>query len=235
MATQLTQVTDDIYCAEHDIWLMGLVHFSARMTVVRLADGSVLIHSPIPLEQLAGDIEKLGPVRHILAPSGLHHLFLKAAAERFPDAAVYGPPAVLSKLKGFKPGVIVEDRVPEALSADFELMRIDGCPKVDELVLLHKRTSTLIVTDLVFNIHEAQGWFSPKVFRFVGAWQKVAQSKLWRSMTKDRAAAGASVRSLLTWDFDRLIMAHGQIVETGGRAALQGGLWWMLGEEPPPA
>jgi hypothetical protein len=36
-------------------------------------------------------------------------------------------------------------------------------------------------------------------------------------MIRDRVAARQSVDRVLQWDFDRIIMTHGEVVETGGR------------------
>jgi hypothetical protein len=38
---------------------------------------------------------------------------------------------------------------------------------------------------------------------------------------RDRAALARSIAELLTWDFDRIIVTHGRIVETGGRDVLR--------------
>ena len=58
---------------------------------------------------------------------------------------------------------------------------------------------------------------------------KLAQSRLWRSLTKDRAAAGRSVEKMLEWEFERVVLAHGDFVEgNDARERTRRALWWML-------
>ena len=57
-------------------------------------------------------------------------------------------------------------------------------------MLVHKPTETLIVGDLVFNIREPKGWQSTLVLTLAGAKGRLAQSRLWRTVIKDRRAAG---------------------------------------------
>ena len=45
---------------------------------------------------------------------------------------------------------------------------------------------------------------------------------------RDRAAARQSLEQILAWDFDRVIVAHGDIRESGGREALKAGYAWLL-------
>ena len=52
------------------------------------------------------------------------------------------------------------------------------------------------------------------------------QSRLIRFVTGDRAATARSVETLLSWDFDRVVMAHGRIVEDDAKNRLRAGLWW---------
>ena len=41
------------------------------------------------------------------------------------------------------------------------------------------------------------------------------------------SAAGRSVERMLRWDFDRVVLSHGDVLED--RAAFIGALFWMLG------
>ena len=112
-------------------------------------------------------------------------------------------------------------------------MFVEGAPWVNEVAFLHRPSKTLVVTDLVFNVHGARG-LSPLVFRMVGAWKKLAQSRLFRSQVKDREAFAAAGRQILDWDFDAVLMAHGEPVtgvDANGRdpkQRLRAALSWMV-------
>ena len=232
----LVQIADDLFCAESDLWMPGRVHFDLRMMVIRLPDGSLLLHSPIAIDdELAAAIAELGRVGHIVAPCGFHHLFVAAAAERYPDARTYASPAVLAKRPGLTVHETLTDQAPDAWREVIDQTIVRGAPKIDEVVFFHRPSRTLIVTDLVFHMLRRRGWGTRLLFRLVGVSGRLAQSRVWRLFTRDRAAAGASVKHILGWDFDRLVMAHGEIVEQGGRDALEAALWWMLGTAPRQA
>jgi len=195
----------------------------------------ILDHPPVNAFDSAGwfaiadEIDALGAVRWIVEPNCFHHVHLDTAAARWPAAERLVPAGLAKKLKRSD---LEGLRTPEALegasNGALELLRIDGAEKMSEWVILHRPTRSLIVCDLVFNMYRTRGWLSPVLFRMVGAWKRCAQSRLWRSLTDDRAAAGRSVQGLLALNFDRLIMAHGNVIDSGGADALRSGTRWML-------
>jgi hypothetical protein len=46
-------------------------------------------------------------------------------------------------------------------------------------------------------------------------------------LTRDRKAARASLERVLQWDFDRIIMAHGEVLQSGGKTAMQKAFRWL--------
>ncbi|MBX3275972.1 MAG: DUF4336 domain-containing protein [Sandaracinaceae bacterium] len=233
---RLRNVGEDIWVAEHD-FRMGLLDFGGRMTVVRLADG-LLLYSVIAIDDaLAKELAALGPVAHLVAPNAMHHVFLDAAIARYPDARVYAPRALAKKKKGLEVDAWLEGEAPPAAWGDaLALVVVQGAPSVDEVVLFHRASRTLIVCDLVFHIHEARGWVSPLMFKLMGVWRRVKQGPLWRFGTKDRAAAEASLEPVWGWDFTRVIVAHGRLIEgPNAKAQLAEGLAWMCPGHAPKA
>ena len=231
----LTHVADNLWFEEFDLMVPGGVHFRGRMTVLRLPDGTLWLHSPIPIDDaLAAELAALGEVAHIVAPNRLHHLHLPAAIARYPSARVYAAPGLERKRKDIRFDEVLGERPPASWGGAIEQVWIAGNRWISEVVFLHARSRTLIVTDLVFNIHEAKTWITPWVLRSTGAWQRLAQSRLWWFTTTDRAAAAESMGRVLAWDFDRLLMAHGEPVESGARDALPPTLGRMLGGRALP-
>jgi hypothetical protein len=64
--------------------------------------------------------------------------------------------------------------------------------------------------------------------RATGTYGRAAQSRVWRILTRDRAAAGQSVARILDYDFDRVVMAHGDVIERGGKDAVARAVAWLL-------
>src|SRR5688572_21313555 len=66
-----------------------------RMTIIRLRDGALLIHSPTRCDTPTKEaLNNLGQVAHIVAPNGMHDLFLQEYAAEFPKAVLWIPPGV---------------------------------------------------------------------------------------------------------------------------------------------
>ena len=68
--------------------------YPTPMVVVRLSDGDLFVWSPIPLSlPMRREVDKLGPVRHLVAPNLLHHLFLRNGNPPIPKPAYTPLPA----------------------------------------------------------------------------------------------------------------------------------------------
>jgi hypothetical protein len=218
--TTFTRITPELAAAETCLGLPGGVRLPVRMTATRLPDGAVALISPLRIDdELARQIAELGPVRYLVAPNTYHHLYLGAARERYPDALLVGAPGLAKKRAD--------------LSFDHELGAgpppwgdgltphlIAGAPRMNEVVLHHPASRTLVTTDLLFNVVEPDNLMTSLALRMMGTRGKLARSRMWRLLVKDRDAFERSLEEILAADFDRVIMAHGDVVETDGRAGM---------------
>jgi hypothetical protein len=231
----LTALASDLWGAETDLFLPGRLHFRCRMTVVRLPTGEVLLHSPIPVDPpLAAAIDGLGPVRHLVAPNNLHHLFLGEAQARWPGATTWAAPGLPDKRPDLRiDRVLGRDRAAweDTLVPHF----IEGIPWMAEHTFEHPASRTLLVTDLLFHFHagDVANWGSRTFFRLLGVLDRAKQSPLLRLQTRDRAAAARSCHALLGLELDRVVPAHGRVVEGEIRATLTSALSWMLAGAVP--
>lgn len=224
----LLPITTDVWGVDDDLWMPGGMHFPVRMTVLRLPDGGLWLHSPVPIDDaLAAGIEALGPVRHLVAPSTLHHLWFADAAARWPEATRWAAPGLPAKRPDLSFHHVLGAH-PAPWDDVIDQVHIAGCPWASEVVFGHRPSGTWLVTDLVFHIHQAPSWQARCTFRMVGTWKRLAQSRVWRMQTKDRAAAGAACRVMLAWDCDRLVPCHGDVIDQGAKARLTQALHWML-------
>ena len=222
--------------SSHNLRMPGGMYFPCRMTVIKLEDGGILIHSPIPIsDETAAGIDKLGEVTHIVAPNNYHHLFLPAAIERYPNATVWGAPGLVEKRPEVSFDHILGQTTP-SFSKELEPLHVAGVPELDEHVFFHHATKSLIVTDLIFHIKEPHNFITRVILTMVGVHKKCTQSKVWRFFCKDREAAGQSALAIASLPAERLIMAHGQVIEGADtqdrvRAALK----WMIAGAPAKA
>jgi glyoxylase-like metal-dependent hydrolase (beta-lactamase superfamily II) len=189
------------------------VHVPLRSMFVPM--GGVLI-SPV-----GTDAERaiLPQVRVLVAPSLLHHLHFAETWKRIPGAQLWAPPGFADKVEGIG---YVHTFGRDVWPHDGEIAAevIEGAPKRNEVVFFHRATRTLYTADLVFNIHRHAGLLTPLTFRAMGIYKRFAVAKMWNHWVKDRAAFDRSIERMLAWDFDRIVMAHGDIVERGGRRML---------------
>jgi hypothetical protein len=214
-------LAEGVFALEDSIHLGPGFKLPIRTTVIRDRSGGLTLISPLAIDDaLANTIESCGRVEHLVAPNLLHHLFLPAAQKRWPEAKTYAPAQLAAK----KPGLQIDVSLANAAPVDLQCVFVAGQPKVMEYVFFHAPSRSLVVTDLVFHILSPQGWLTGPILRAVGAHGKLAQSRALRLMTKDRAAALQSVQKILDLDFDRLIVAHGEVIESQAKARLRAAL-----------
>jgi hypothetical protein len=224
-----TLVPDQVWSVGHTIRMIPGVYLPARMTLLRLKGGGLVMHSPVPAsEATLSAIDALGPVRVIITPNNFHHLYLPKSIARYPDAEVWGAPGLPEKRKDIAFSNLLGPQAAPHWAAELTPFFLAGAPKADETIFLHRASGTLVVTDSYFNLLDgAPGWLSPILFRMFGSWKKGCQSKLWRSTVKDKPAMAASTRAVLAEPFDRLVMAHGVVIQSGGHAAYREGAAWL--------
>jgi len=69
-ASQLEPVAENVWAVSAPLALLGTFHVGTRMTVVRLSNGDVLLHSPVTMSpELAEQVGAIGRVRHIVCPN----------------------------------------------------------------------------------------------------------------------------------------------------------------------
>lgn len=217
-----TRWTQDLWTLEHPLVVGGL-HMGARATAVRGPDGVTLI-SAVPLaEPEVAELRGLGPVASVVAPNLLHYLFAARAVSAV-GGRLIGPAGLTEK--GVRLDAALGDgEAPWA--GTLEQVTVQGVPKMGETVFFHPASRTLVVTDLCFNVVRSDSWFTRAFMSMNDAYGKFGPSRLFRTMVKDRAALRESVDRILALDPDRIVTAHGDVLERGGKAALEQGFSWL--------
>lgn len=195
---------------------MPVMKLPVRSTVIQSSRGVIVI-SPIDFsaDQLQ-QIQHLGEVTELVAPSVLHHLHMQKAMQHFPKAKVWGMPGLKEKRSDIKWDYFFTlDSWP--YQNEIEAIAIQGVPGMAEVALFCKDIRTLIVTDLVFNLQQAEGLGAAVLLRILGTHKRFAVSRLLGRFMKDRSAFKASLDQILQKSFDQIVMGHGQIVTGNGR------------------
>lgn len=228
----LTTVVDDrIWTLDRPVWFGG-VRLRARTTVLRLDDGSLLLHSPAPpTDALAQQLRALGPVRWLVVPNCFHHLGTPAAAARFPEAQVVGPASALARNEALK--VHVDIRAPRfgAQVPELEPLPLLGVPFLDETVLYHRPTQTLLGADIVLCAGAKDHWIWRCAARMTGCYERVRVPPDVRKKIPDKAAAARSIQAMLQRPARRLIVGHADVIDEGCHDRLAQA-WRLEGVEP---
>ncbi|WIG93296.1 DUF4336 domain-containing protein [Myxococcus sp. SDU36] len=215
------QVADDVHVLAVEFRIGGM-DLGGRMTAVRLPDGGLWLHSPVRCSPEArAAVDALGPVRFLVAPNLMHHLYVRDWAAAYPDAKVAAPAALRRKRPDLRIDLELGDTAEAGWAGVLDQVRVQGMPRVDELLFFHRPSKTLFVTDLAFNVHRTPSWFTRLYLKLSGAWQRLAPSLLVRAVIKDREAVRASLARAQAWDVERVVVCHGDVVEQGGREAVR--------------
>jgi len=111
----------------------------------------------------------------------------------------------------------------------FAAMLPTGIAVANETVFFHGPSRTLILTDVAFNFDQNSSLAIRVAARMLGSYDSLQPTVLEKWGTRDKKMVAASVRQVLAWDFDRVILTHGSIVETNGKSAFKAGYEWFLG------
>ncbi len=219
----LRKLDEGLWVVDHRDFSVGGLRLGTRSTVVRRPGGGLVLVSPGPLsESEFAEIRALGEVSDIVVPNRLHNLFCVAASEALPAAKVYAVQSVRTAQPRLRVDEEIGESAPRGLADTFALQPLDGARRVDERLLFHAPTRTLIGVDVAFNIRNATGFFRFAMW-LNDANDKLCMTRLGKSQYLDdhRAAARSVDRACAAFDFDRLIVSHGEVYEGGARAALR--------------
>lgn len=227
-------MTDALRALAPDLWVAeqplgnALVELGVRMTVIRLRDGSLFLHSPVRLSRATrAALDPLGEVRSVVAPNRAHHLFAGDYPAGYPNARLFAAPGLPRKRPDLTFAQELGDEAPAAWRGQLEQHLFRGAPFLNEVVFFHPASRTLVLTDLAFNVPKGRREGARIFLWLSGAEGRFGPHRFVRFMTRDRKAARASLERILAWDFDRVIVSHGEVLETGGREAVRKGFEFL--------
>lgn len=224
---QLTPVAPQLWLARMPISVLGF-RMSACMTVAQLPDGGLWLHSPIALSAaLAAQLDALGPVRHIVAPNRFHYLFAADCAARYPHATLYLAPGLAEKVPALAGHPLIPADAQAPWADVLASCLVAGNPELNETVFFHRASGSLIFADLAVWLGPWDGWLTRVYARLNGCYQRLGLSFVLRRFFRDRPAARASLAQVLDWDIQRLIPAHGPVLEHQAKAALAAAFAWL--------
>ena len=204
------------------------MEIGARMTVVRLTGDRLFIHSPVGLDDnVAEELRALGRVAFIVSPNWSHHLYLEEWVDAYPRARVFAPPGLQRKRPDMRFLGVLGDRPRRGWAADLDQALLRGSRALREVVFFHGASHTLIVGDLLGNYDADSPSMTHWVMRAAGLYGKPMPPFDFRWSVSDREACCAFITRVLQWDFDRIVLSHGKVVENEGRDVVRRAFLWL--------
>ena len=211
-----------------DIRFYG-IPFSTRMTVIRLENGDVMLHSPTKIcDDLRDEVAALGPVKHLISPNWIHYAYIGEWAAAFPEAVAWASPNVKNRAKKAKIDIRFDhdlgNEAPAEWSGQVDQMLAEGSKIHQEVVFFHRTSGTLILTDLIENFESAAipFWFRP-IARLAGVMDPDGKMPLdmWMTFRKQRLKLRACVEQMIGWNPGYIVLAHGRCYDENCVAELR--------------
>ena len=231
----LKEVDTNIWVAEQKLKYLGL-EVGTRMTIIRLKNGEIVVISPIKVDkETINQINELGKVRIIIAPNLYHHLFISDFKSAYPDTQILAAPGLESKRQDINFDKIInqgkigtQNEIEYFLFEGFKVLDLKGASSLNEIVFFHRESQTLILTDTAFHFDETFPFITKLITRLIGGYKKLEPSILEKLAIGERQKVKNSIQTVLNWNFERVIVAHGSIIDNQGNEKLREGYKWAL-------
>jgi len=218
---KLTPMDDGMLTVEGRI-KMPLMDLPRRMTVVRLHDSRLVVWSAIALDDAAmATFEAFGRPAFLVVPNDHHRLDAKAWKNRYPELKVIAPEGAREKIADV---VAVDTTSPDFGDPGVTFVTVPGTREHEAALVVRKeRGTTLVLNDLVGNIHAASG-IDGWLLRLAGFAGDDAQIPRVVKMALVKDAADLRAQ-LLEWaelpGLRRIIVSHGDPIESEPQRTLR--------------
>jgi hypothetical protein len=215
----MNRLAENLWIKTYPLALLG-TDLGRTLTIIRLSSGRLVLHSMAPFSPTdLAEIRTLGEPSWLVEAMMFHDTYARRGRDTFPGVPFLAP-AGFNKVVAFATQPLLP--APPEWSEELEVFAVAGVPRLNEHLVLHIPSRTLIVADLLFNFaSDEKGW--DRFFHrcIAGIKRYPGVSRLFRFCIRDRAAFRTSMTALLNAEFDRIIVGHGRVIERDGKALLR--------------
>ena len=216
------EIAEDLHSIERRFFLPGGVALPTRSLVVRCQGGALAVISPPPDEDARRDVAALGSVRFLVAPNSFHHVGIASWAAAFPEARILLAPGLRARRPELPGGDELAEGAPAPFADVLAHTVLGPFRGVSEVAFFHRPSRTLILTDVCFHIQQAPRLRDRVGLRMLGAWRRFGPARTVRAaLLRDRAQVARFVERICRWDFERIVVAHGEPLEPAGPEPLR--------------
>ena len=232
----LKPIAEDVWIVDGPAIRFGMpfakMAFPTRMTVIRLGD-ALFVHSPTSLgPALQREVDALGSPRWIVAPNRIHYSWVPDWRQAYPDAAIYLAPRIREQARGRIDFPAQELSAASGYPWDGVIATLPVRGSfMTEVEFFHRPSRTLVLTDLIENFEAARlgpgarllAWFGgvldpdgamPRDMRF--------------TFSRNKAELRAAVETMIGWQPERIVLAHGRWYDKDAVAELRRAFRWLL-------
>lgn len=192
------------------------------MSLVRLDDGSLLVHNAVALEPAAMEaLEAWGRPSILLVPNGFHRLDAPAFKARYPELKIYCPAGARRRVEKAVPVDGTYEDLPP--TPPVRVRYLDGVSRREGYLELPGRDGvTLIFNDAVFNQPHLPGVFGT-IYRWMGSTGGPRVTPMLKlALVKDKRALKTHLERLAdTPALKRIVIMHGTRVDQEPAAFLK--------------
>lgn len=235
LSTQRLQpVGEELWLVEGPLVSFYGFPYPTRSVIARLPGGELWVWSPVELDDaLRRAVNALGTVAYLVSPNAIHHLYLQDWAGEWPRAQLWAPRSTREKRHDLEFAGTLTDEPPGVWSDEIDQAWFRGSPLLDEVVFFHRRSRTAVLADLSENFPEAflrrhwRAWQRPiaRLWKIVEGYGYAPLE--WRLSWRDRDSGRRALEKLLSWEPERVIMAHGTWQDGDGTAYLRKAFAWL--------
>ncbi len=227
MPSVLEPFADGVWTVTRDLRFFG-IETGSRMSIVRLPDERLFVHSPGPLDdELRSKVDAVGRVVAVVAPSKFHHLHVAQWQKAYPEAKLGCCPALVEKRADVRFDYVLGDAPAREWAGELDQVHFAARTMEDEVVFFHPRSRTLICCDAMFNLRHHRSPMTRLVA--LALWNRQPGATwLEHLMMRDRQSAREQLGRMLDWDIEGIILSHGPMVRSDGRNLLRRAYGWLL-------
>ena len=202
--------------------------FTTRMTVVRLSNGDLFLHSPIKFDEgLAKELQGRGTVRHLVSPNQFHYAHIGEWARAFPDAISWASPGVRQRARARRVDIPftrdLSANAPDEWREEIDQLLFPG-GYFKEFVFFHRASRTLILTDTILNLEldkVSEPWRTAA--RLTGMVHPYGQIffGMRLPLLLQRQKATAAIGTMRSWRPQRILLSHGRTFDSGADEVMQ--------------
>jgi len=239
-SVRMSRVTDDIWVADDRPISAAGMSLPVRMTVIRLSNGDLVLHSPVRYSPaLRTELERLGSIKYLLAPNVAHWMFLPDWQRQCPQARTFAARGLSGRKQVQEAGLHIDrelgDVTPQEWAAELQAVFINA-PMFSEVELFDKRSRTLVLTDLVQNLDaDRLPGLTRAAANLLGIAKPDGKAPVYLRLVLHLGgrAVQAAAERLVSLGPERVIFAHGDWFDSDAAERLRRSLRWLLPSRAP--